>query len=297
MKKIIYILLLILLLTGCKAKTYTVTFVDNDKVLSNVSVTKGDNLKGIGSPEKEGYIFVSWLKDGFSYDLDNPITEDITLTASWTEEPTIEKKYTVTFDFGEYKKTQTIKEGKRAIPPEHNPKKEKHTFLGWYLDDKVYDFSTPVTSDMTIKAKYEKNRVSVTYDLNGGTGSTVQVEISKGTIPDKPKSPTKFGYTFSGWTIDGKAYNFEYQLNDDVTILANWEPIVYIKVTFDTDGGNNIPSKMIPQGSNLSVLSIPEKEGYTFKYWSLNGSEFDINSKINTNITLLAIYEEDKTDN
>ena len=53
------------LITGCKAKTYTVTFIDSKTELARIEVKKGDTLKDINTPTKEGYLFLNWLKDGF----------------------------------------------------------------------------------------------------------------------------------------------------------------------------------------------------------------------------------------
>ena len=289
----IQLMILLILITGCTTKTYTVTFVDNNQELASIEIKKGDNIKDIDKPTKEGYIFFTWLKDGEEYNAETPITEDVTLTASWIEEPRLPNTYKVTFDFGTFKKTQTVMAGEKATEPKETPIKEKHKFIGWYLGNELYDFNKKVTSDIEITAKFEKNRILINYDLSGANG-TVQVEIEKNTIPSKPKNPTKFGYTFTGWTIDGKAYNFNTPLNKDTTIKANFTANVYVKVTFDTSGGNSIPSQILISGSKLSTLPTPVKEGYTFKYWQLYEEQFSINTPITKNITLLAVYEKNE---
>lgn len=290
-KKYLFLTIIILLLTACKTKTYTVTFVDNNQELSNIVVKKGDNLKEIDTPTKEGYIFLSWVKDGIDYDLSTPVTEDITLTASWIEEPNLPNTHTVTFDFGTYKKTQTIFDGEVASEPKETPRKEKHAFLGWYYNNELYDFNTPVTEDITIIAKFEKTRITINYDLQGASG-TLKVEIDKGTIPKKPNDPLKFGYTFKGWKIGNNDYKFDKPLYEDSTIKAIYEANKYVRVSFDTDGGNTINSQMLIEGDTLKSLPTPEKEGYTFKYWSYNNEKFDISTIIKKDITLLAIYEQ-----
>lgn len=295
MKKYLVLFILVtLLLTGCKTKTYTVTFIDDGEELASIDIKKGSSLKNIDIPKKDGYIFVSWLKDGLDYDINTPITEDITLSAKWTEKPELTKNHKVTFNIDGELKTQTIDDGDVAIKPTGEPVKEKHEFIGWFVGETEYDFATPVTKDIVITAKFKKNRIEVNYDLNGGTGSTIAVEIDKDSIPDKPKTPTKFGYTFTNWTINDKVYNFDTPLDTDTTIKANWVATVYIEVKFDSNGGDEIKSEMIPQGSTLTKLPTPIKEGYIFKYWTINGEEFSINTKINTDTTLVAQYEEIK---
>ena len=291
MKKYLTILLLLLLITGCKYKKYTVTFVDDNTELSSIIVKYGTNLANIGTPKKEGYIFSSWLKDGLYYDTSSPVKEDMTLTASWVEEPTPPNMHKVTFNFGEYKKSQTIDDGALVTEPTQKPKKEKHKFLGWYLDDKLYDFTTPVTSDIELVAKFEKSRILISYDLDGASG-IIEVEINKGSIPKKPNTPTKFGYTFSHWSIGDKVYKFDTPLYQDTVIKANFIANVYIKITFDTDGGNIISSRMLVSGSQMSNIPIPVKEGYDFLYWLYDGDILDPNTKFDKDATLKAIYKE-----
>ena len=281
-------------MSGCKTKTYTVTILDGEEEISTISVKKGENISNIETPTKEGYLFLNFLKDGLKYDTKSPINDDLTLTMAWTEEPTLPNNHTVIFNFGDYVKKMIVKDGETATKPKEVPKKEKHKFLGWYDGDTLYDFSTPVTKDIAITAKFEKNRIIINYDLNGGTGSTIEVEIEKGTTPTRPKNPTKFGYTFTNWLIGDKVYNFDTKLYEDTTITANYTPNIYYKVTFDTDGGNEIPSKMLIAGEKLTNIESPTKEGYIFKYWSYNGEEFNIDMTIDKDITLIAIYEENE---
>ena len=283
------------MLSGC-GKVYTVTFMDEGQVLASVTVKKGENIASYDKPSKDGYIFVSWNKDGFSYDNKTPINDDITLTASWTPEPTLVKNYTVSFNYGEQVKTQTVKEGELAVKPEKDPKLDKHKFLGWFVGETLYDFSLPVEKDIVLMAKFEKIRVIISYDLDGGSG-LAETEINKGSIPQKPKNPTKLGYDFIGWSINGVSYNFDTPINEDTTIKANYSATVYVRVSFDTDGGNDIKTEYIKSGSKLSNIPTPVKEGYTFKYWSYNGQVFDKEMVIDKNINLLAIYEKNDNQN
>ena len=77
--------------------------------------------------------------------------------------------------------SQRVKEGKTATEPADKPQLKGYTFGGWYTDEactQAYDFSTPVTSDMTLYAKWTKNATnpggnggSGSNGSNGGTGS------------------------------------------------------------------------------------------------------------------------------
>lgn len=67
------------------------------------------------------------------------------------------RTFTVTYalQLGPGVPAQTVKVGDVAKEPE-TPSYPGYKFIGWYQDDKVYDFSTPVKKDITLTAKWEK---------------------------------------------------------------------------------------------------------------------------------------------
>ncbi|WP_071442331.1 InlB B-repeat-containing protein [Traorella massiliensis] len=138
--------------TGEVGVFHTVTFViDNEE--KDVLVKENGLAEALEAPVKEGYTFVGWFNGDKEYDFNTPVTADITLTAKYEV-----TKYTVSFSDGV--ESQEVEHGKTAVKPA-DPKKEGYTFIGWYLGDEEYDFSTPVTSDLELTAKFEKNNVPV----------------------------------------------------------------------------------------------------------------------------------------
>ncbi|MFI3329369.1 MAG: InlB B-repeat-containing protein [bacterium] len=114
-------------------------------------------------------------------------------------------------------------------------------------------------------------------------------------IPTKPTDPTKEDYIFIGWEVHGTIYNFDYPLNENQTLTAVWEEEnpIYFTVTFDSDGGTNVNSQEIKQGELSYYSSLkPQKDNYVFQYWSLDGKEFNFDTPITEDITLVAIWEE-----
>lgn len=86
------------------------------------------------------------------------------------------KRYTVTFDANgkdaAMPDSQRVKEGKVATEPSTKPQCKGYAFAGWYTDEgctQAYDFSAPVTADLTLYAKWTKNAVNP--GGNGGSGS------------------------------------------------------------------------------------------------------------------------------
>ena len=167
-----------------KVTKYTVKFDSNggSKVASK-TVEKNKTVKAPTDPTREGYIFKGWYLGDTKYNFSKKVTKNITLVAHWekVEEPKPEepdvpvtpdepdtpvipevKEYTVTFntDGGSSVKAQTVKENETASKPS-NPTKDGYTFKGWYLDGKEYNFSSKVTKNITLTAKWEKEKEDV----------------------------------------------------------------------------------------------------------------------------------------
>lgn len=289
MKRIIF-LLLIFILVGCDAREYTVNFyIDDGQIMSSVKIDSGDTIEKIPHPTKDGYIFVSWQKDGIIYNENSPVNNDMDLVASWIEEPDLSREYTVIF-YANDKEEEIVVKRKELVPKPKNPSLKYYNFVGWYFEDKLFDFNTPVTRDLYLVAKFERKILSVTFELDGGSGISER-QIDAGKKLSKPDDPTKLGYNFVGWYLLGKEYNFNSVVTKDITLVAKWEPINYITVRFDPDGGTIIKSQVVESGDKLTVPESPRKEGYYFSHWSYDGKKFDFSTKITEPITLIAVYE------
>ena len=290
-KRIIIFVIGCLLLTGCKDKTYTITFDTNGGIpYDNVVVKEGSTIENLKEPTKDGYLFVSWRSGGIEFNQETPITKDLKLTAKWIEKPQIANIYTITFVVDDKIEQTKVLENDTIKEPKI-PKKENYLFLGWYLDNKLYDFNTPIIKDITLIAKYELNVVTVSYDLDGGVGLSLETipKNSNLTIPEPPK---KEGYRFLKWTLDDQDFSFEDKITKDIALKANWEKIEYVTITFDTDGGTIIEPKKIEKHSYLTNLPIPSKEGYSFVAWYSFNQPFDTEAKVETDLNFKAVYQK-----
>ncbi len=89
-------------------------------------------------------------------------------------------KYTVTFDNDGTTNSVMVREGKVVDKPTA-PTKEGYKFIGWYNGEEAYDFTSPVTSDLTLIAKYMPYDVSLieaenrTYAVGSGIIQTHEV--------------------------------------------------------------------------------------------------------------------------
>ena len=145
-----------------KSETYTVTFV-NELENSVQMVEDGKVVTKPENPEKAGYTFTGWYKDGTLFDFSTEITSDTVLVAGW-EKNEETKTYTVTFVNGStVYKTETVEEGKTVEKPTEELTKDGYAFVGWYKDGALFDFSTKITEDITVVAEW-KSTIAVVYN-------------------------------------------------------------------------------------------------------------------------------------
>lgn len=107
------------------------------------------------------------------------------------------------------------------------PYKEGFDFVGWYLDGEEYDFLSKVNKNLVVEAKWNVQEgvklVTVSFDTNGGSKQD-DIELKKGTYLTKPVDPTKKGYSFVGWYLDGKEFLFiSNPIDKNITLKAKWK--------------------------------------------------------------------------
>lgn len=254
----------------------------------------------IQSPTKSGYSFIGWSFENDNNKVIEPQIHkgtigNLLLTANWSE-----NAYKIFLNVNGGDKLEnsivTVDFDNEYILP--NPTKTAYTFVGWYEGDTLID-STGIwtyTCDKTYDAKWTPITYTISYNLNGGefksdyhTNYNCEQSITLA-------SPYKKGYSFAGWTnseIENPTLPLTINKGEygNKTYIANYIPNDYT-ITFDPQGG--IIEKMsinIKYDEQIN-LPTPIKEGYYFKYWSYNETEYTDNifNEIE-NITLKAVWE------
>ena len=200
--------------------------------------------------------------------------------------------YTVTFDSdgGTAAAAQTIEEGKTATQPT-GVTKEGYTLEGWYNGEDKWDFSTPITSNITLKAKWEKNVYTVIFDSDGGT-TVAAKPVTHGEQVAEPTDVTKEGHNLDGWYLNETKWNFDDPVTGNMTLKAKWSPKTFT-VSFDTDGGTpEVADKPATYGQPISAPTGITKEGYTLDGWyTASGVKWNFNDPVTGNMTLKAHWE------
>jgi len=73
--------------------------------------------------------------------------------------------------------------------------------------------------------KEQVKTYTVTFNSNGGTNVNSQT-IKENSIASKPTNPTRNGYTFLGWYINNNKFDFNTEINQDITLIAQWKEIL-----------------------------------------------------------------------
>ena len=250
-------------------KTFTVTFKDGEKVLETQTVeyeaaaTAPDTAR-LSPPE--GRHFAKWDKD-FS-----KVTEDIEVSAVYEL-----NVYTVIFKNGETTlKTEMVKHGFAATPPNVYDTATKK-FVGW---DKSFD---NVTSDLTVNAKWETKKFTLTFiNFDGTTVYTAEVEYGA-------SIDSHFETADSAATYDTKILDYDGWYKADGTRIDELDlptmPAENFTLTLklrlmDSAIGDfkvNTPADFTFTESNTAEFSVMPNEGttlhagVTYKYiWTIN---------------------------
>lgn len=247
-------------------------------VKPNVNVTIRKNTF-----TRTGYRFIGWntTKDGSGTTIEpdsvKSFSKDTVLYAQWQSDPVL------TYDTNKPSTyTNVMPSAPESVSVTYNTaaadnsgwrsgdttmlKPGGYKFLGWYTGPQdnagLYDWSKPLTGNVTVYAHWQRLQANVVYDANGGTGShanTTGWQYSDVTVPsDTSKSFKRDGYYFKYWNTqkDGKGTTYkdsaQVPLQDkNVTLYAIWAP--YHTVITETGG---IALLMMGIGSTVLHLGL-----------------------------------------
>ena len=246
------------------APTYAVTLNTNGgtiadgKDVTGYTYGVGATLPAADDMTYTGHTFKGW------YDNENLTGSPVTAIGG-TEMGN--KEYWAKWEINQYTITVKPENGKAdititqdygtEITAPDNPTRKGYTFKGW---DKEIPETMPA-DNITVKAQWEINQYTITFDTNGGS-EIDSITQDYGTKIIAPADPTRKGYTFKGWDKEIP----ETMPADNITVKAQWEINQYT-ITFDTNGGSDIAPITQAYGTEITAPDNPTRKGYTFKGW------------------------------
>jgi len=296
--------------------TYTVTFDSQDATVAasptSETVTSPATTLGTlpAAPTKTGYNFGGWWTEiggtGTEFTASTTVTEDITVYAHWSVAPV----YTVTYNSqngtaidAQHVTSPAGSVGTLPAPPTYTG----YNFGGWYTGTggtgTAFTAGTAVTADITVYAKWNSYSYIVTFDKQGGTGtspSSKTVASPTTTVVTLPTQPTRAGYTFAGWWTgvggSGTEFTATTVVTANMTVYAYWSVNPVYTVTFDSQGGTAAGAQHVtsPAESVGTLPTAPTKTGYIFGGWYTGtggtGTAFTAGTVVTEDTTVYAYW-------
>ena len=245
--------------------TYTVTFVTGEggSPVQNQTVNAGAKAtKPTTNPTKNGYTFKHWstTENGSEYDFNTAVNKNLTLYAVWEENSDVPPVNTVTVKFVVPDEAsslppddQEISSGEKATKPA-DPEMGGYTFKHWSTTEngEAYDFNTPVTTNLTLYAVFEKNPEQIEYEevtrVLDVTRTDFEVDADGKTVNDEVVGYFTLG---KGMKAEGDCYNTQGKL---ITFTTSSEGVLTVNMK---GGSKDLTKYSIYDENGVEILSVP----------------------------------------
>ncbi len=138
------------------SQEYTITYHLDGGILNN-KITKyhaGEKVV-LDTPEKPGFTFIGWyLNDDYKYICDQINCSDYGNKVFYAKWVANDQEYNVNFidHRGEIIETKKVKYGEMVEKMDYDG--ESFIEYSWYLNNRIFDFNTPITLDIDLVAKW-----------------------------------------------------------------------------------------------------------------------------------------------
>ncbi|MCQ2794018.1 MAG: InlB B-repeat-containing protein [Bacilli bacterium] len=267
-------------------KHFTVTFVTNcSQTVDPQYVDYGYWAYEPHLDRREGYTFKGWYLDSkFSskFDFDTPIKSNLTLYARWDVNNWSLDFYipdgVEVYPAGAQTSFPSVSYGTKVSTLPNVPVSASmvgYDFFGWMDNGDQIDLAnyTMPDRDVIIYPNLEKHVYQVTFLVDGEIYQQQGVEYQG--VAQVPDPPTKEGYTFAEWQLNGETYDFSQPVTSNLQLEAKFD-INHHSITLNAsdgefaDGEKTKVIENVEYGTNiLSIISeTPDKVGYSFNHWS-----------------------------
>ncbi len=260
---------------------YTFTGWDTEVNGGGDTYTDGQNIHNLTIEDgKEYTLYAQWSRDTYTIDYNlNDSETDATLITSYN-----------------------VESDDIVLP---TPTRKGYKFLGWSgtdITDKAENVTIPTgsTGNRSYTANWETIEYRITYDMDGHTNASTNPGGYTVTSPDialaAPTAKDDY-YYFVGWALDRdtedgitKDFIIPTGSTGDITVYAIFQQNPYT-VTFDSDGAGSYPERVLRGDAKIGELPTPEKAGYKFLGWFVDGEKIDEDFHSRYDVTAVAHWE------
>ena len=216
------------------------------------------------------------------------------LFVSCDNNPDVVRYHVTVRNDGEVYKEKDVADGDVYVLPA-KPRNDSRPFRGWLVGENTLQpgEEVKISADTVITAVWTET-CTVSFDLGDETlGKIESLTVEKGGTVKKPATPSRTGYTFSSWKLNGNDFSFDTPITESITLVAEWSINTYT-VTFDLCDSSldKIDDETVDYGAHATEplsSSIPNRTGYAFAGWYLNEEKYDFgNAVVTEDITLKA---------
>ena len=260
--------------------TYTITFNANGGTPTPAPQSKhyGEKVKEPTGVTLAGSKLAGWYLEptyDHRWNFDNNIvTGEMTLYAKWLPED--EPTFTVTFhpNNGQGDILKHVPQNMPAGDPYPVPTKEGHNVAGWFTTEDLNVewniYSTPVTHDMELWAKWVPGHYTVTFHPNIPGNPLFTEDVSYGNFVEKPLPLKCPGYTLVGWYTDGGTWTDKWDFDHspvlgDLHLYAYW--VTAHTVTLHPNNDTEDIRLSVAHGALVQIPAGITKDCHDLKGW------------------------------
>ena len=246
------------------------------------------------TPTREGYSFTGWNTaadgTGVDYPADStytlPASGTDTLYAQWNQDVVGQATLAYSANGGSGAPGDQSGDASSDVTvSDTTPTREGYSFTGWntaadgtgtsYAGNDSY--TLPASGTDTLYAQWDPNTVTLAYDANGGSGApNDQSGDSFSDVTVSDTTPTREGYSFTGWNTAADGSGVDYPADSTYTLpasgtdtlYAQWDPNT-VTLAYGANGGSGAPNDQ--SGDAFSDVTVsattPTREGYSFTGW------------------------------
>ena len=312
----------------------TVTFNknggDTEASPNTMTVTSGSSVGTLPTaPTRTDYTFKGWNTaadgNGTEFTAATTVTSNITVYAQWERNTTPVDPKEAAYRVEHYQEqpdgsytifaTEFPLYGEIGATVSAVPKTYEHYHVNNEKSNLTGIVEMPTAGEdgapemLTLKVYYDLDTVTVSYDLNGGTGkdgvSYAPETVKQGATVTIKDAPSKSGYTFEGWN-DGTTTHQPgavLTVTSNITLTAQWYKnssgggggggTTYYILSYEANGGTEYKDERYKKNTVVELDKVPTREGYTFTGWYSDEELTDriASIKMTSNKTVYAGWE------